>query len=271
MEMSKRPPVWYLPSFYGDIRLEQKPEAKCIVTLEQLTKQEQQAVRELRKHALKSRFLGRPWATAESFPDIIDCDGGYRSSAVHRIVLEAPIEQVQKVLSKALKPGQSLVSAVRFTSGRIEETVVAEPKNDEDEPKSESKDDETKKDDTKKDKPEAGTTVAAPRKGCPMPEFESVELKATRVLYAFLDEGQRDDFARHNRFVAVGADSGHRYLVTSRHRMYTGRGQLYDLDMEEPLCVHDWDVPAPEEMLAILVHLSLPGRENYLRYLPLGH
>ena len=43
---------------------------------------------------------------------------------------------------------------------------------------------------------------------------------------------------------------------------------LYDLDERRPWCVHDWDVPAPEEMLGLLVHLSIPGREKYLRDLP---
>jgi hypothetical protein len=59
-------------------------------------------------------------------------------------------------------------------------------------------------------------------------------------------------------------------MVTSRHardQLATYHRSLYDLDDKVPLCVHDWDVPAPEEMLAIHVLLSLPGWELYMRRL----
>jgi hypothetical protein len=34
------------------------------------------------------------------------------------------------------------------------------------------------------------------------------------------------------------------------------------------MCVHDWEVPAAEEMLALKLFLSLPEREQYIRDLP---
>jgi hypothetical protein len=37
------------------------------------------------------------------------------------------------------------------------------------------------------------------------------------------------------------------------------------MDERLPMCVHDWEVPAPEELLALFVHLSLPGLEQYVR------
>lgn len=237
--------LWYLPAFYGDIRLESKGEG-CLLILEQLTPKEQRAVRAL--HALARH---NKWATEDSFPDVVDCPGGYKSIANYRIELAAPIERVQKFLSKELKPGRSLVSAVRFSgSDQLQEFVAVDAK------KPEAK------------KPEVAATVAAPTRGCPQPEFAPAHLKATRVLEAFLSRDQREDFQRRNSFVAVGADTGHRYLVTSRHAIDPRRGQLYDLDERSNWCVHDWDVPAPEEMLGLLVHLSLPGRERYLRDLP---
>jgi hypothetical protein len=186
----------------------------------------------------------------------VGAEGGYRSGTEHKIQLDAPIERVQRELARLLKPGRSLVSAVRFADGKIEETVVIpdEPEKPEKKPK--------------RAKPEAATTVAAPVRGCPVPEFARVEVRATRVLAAFLTSDQLLDFHRKNRFVAFGADTGHRYLVTSRHIRDDERGQLHDLDERRTYCVHDWDVPAPEEMLGLLVHLSLPGRERYLRDLP---
>jgi hypothetical protein len=33
-------------------------------------------------------------------------------------------------------------------------------------------------------------------------------------------------------------------------------------------CVHDWTVPASEEMLALHLFLTMPGREHYLRDIP---
>jgi hypothetical protein len=32
--------------------------------------------------------------------------------------------------------------------------------------------------------------------------------------------------------------------------------------------VHDWSVPAAEEMLGLLVMVSLPGKESFVRMLP---
>jgi len=43
-----------------------------------------------------------------------------------------------------------------------------------------------------------------------------------------------------------------------------GRGVYYG----GPLCVHDWTVPPSEEVLAIHLMLSLPGRERLMRRLP---
>lgn len=44
--------------------------------------------------------------------------------------------------------------------------------------------------------------------------------------------------------------------------------QLFDVEENRPLCVHDWSVPPPEEMLAIHLCLSIPGYEHYVRTLP---
>jgi hypothetical protein len=62
-------------------------------------------------------------------------------------------------------------------------------------------------------------------------------------------------------------------MLTSRTnppelKMFGGR-TLFDLDENQPYCTHDWDVPSGEELLALLLFLSL-GRESYLRSIPEG-
>ena len=39
------------------------------------------------------------------------------------------------------------------------------------------------------------------------------------------------------------------------------------IDQQKALCIHDWAVPPPEEMLSIHLCLSLPGREAELLHL----
>ena len=176
--------------------------------------------------------------------------------------LMAPIEKVAKLLAEALKPGRTLVTAVRFRDGRMEEIVEAPYTDDKtlapvEEPKPEE--------------PAKAVTVAKPMRGCPPPDFAACEIQATRILSEFLSPEQREDFAKFNRFITVGPDTGHRYMITSRHardQLARYQRQMYDLDEEQPYCVHDDNaVPAAEELLGLHVCLSLPGWETHLRML----
>lgn len=123
-----------------------------------------------------------------------------------------------------------------------------------------------------KPEPKAATTVAQPVIGCPAPDFADVEVRATRVLKTFLTPQQIADFERRQQFIAVGADTGHRYLLTSRHSKYAlgfaSNRSLFDIDEQHAFCVHDWEVPAAEELLGLFVHISLPGFERYVRGIP---
>ena len=304
-------PRWYIPSLYGDVRLEVDrtgmsadggPEA-TILYAQSLSPTEELAMEALRRRALAEPTrvgplrIGRvPWASAEDFRPI--ADKSYRETEV-RVRLRAPIAAVQKVLAKAMKPGRRVVSAVRFTDGRIEEVFVAQttvagvtttttalalP--------AASKG--AKKDALAKvAKVEAAVSVAAPTIGCPAPDFGKSEVRARRVLLAFLNERQRTDLVATGRFVTRGQDTGRRYLLSLRDGpeglLRTGGRGVYDLDAAEattrrgwssstringtalcggPLCVHDWTVPPSEEALAIHLMLSLPGRERLMRALP---
>lgn len=243
---SEVPEIWFVPSFWGDIRLEpEKDGASCIVIADKLTDPEKGALAALSKHARKKKWI-------ELAEGQVIGEGNTR--------IAAPMDKVAKVIAKALKPDRKLISAIVFSDGSMmqhERRETTEPVVPD------------KVLPPKSARPKAGTTVAAPTRGCPAPDFEKAELKAQRVLETFLTAPQIEDFRRYNRFVAIG-HSGRRYMVTSRHArdsLAQYHRSLYDLDAQVPLCVHDWDVPAPEEMHAIHVLLSLPGWEPYLRKL----
>lgn len=255
--------VWMIPSFYGDLRLEAiDPKTTRLIT-EKVTAKEKVALDKLQTVARKKGWIG---------------DG--ETVVADYSLLNAPIDKVSGVLARVLKPDRKLVSAVRFADGEIREVTTRQYEDDngaETLPQARVISlDDARKAKEKKDKkpvkaPTKATTVAAAMHGCPAPAFPAAELQAREVLMSFLDDGQREDFLRHNRFVTVGATTGHRYMVTSRHardQLATYHRSFYDLDEGYPYCVHDWDVPAPEEMLGLHILCSLPGYEQYLRGIP---
>lgn len=196
------------------------------------------------------------------------------------VTLSAPLSKIQKILAKELKPGRRLVSAIRFSDGKMQEVTETQLKaidkgapvyRDPAPPPADPKAKKGLIDKAKEAVATAAATVPEPARGCPAPDFPLAELRARRVLSAFLDPGQLADFEKHNAFVTTGADTGHRYMVTSRNargRLEKYARSLYDLDEQTPYCVHDWMVPAAEEMLALHTLVSLPGRERWLRELP---
>jgi len=244
--------VWYLPSLYGDIRLEQAG-GKTTVKFLALNPKESEAMAKLRDEA-----VAKGWAEASGF----DCLALAKAAAGaepatepaaepkdYEIVLKAPIEEVQKCLAANMQVDRVLVTAVLLTSGELKEVKLGEPV---------------------PAKAKAAVTAAKPTRGCPAPNSDFVKHRATEVLRAFLTPQQCDDFDQYQQFVSVGADTGNRYMVTSRDAPdmlsdYGGR-QLYDLDDKQAFCVHyDLTVPAAEEALALHLFLSLPGHEMYLR------
>ena len=298
--------LWYLPTFYGDIRLESPGEATTTLIYEKLSPSEAEAMLSLRERAVRPKWGRRPWASITDFPIPSEQGSG-------KIKLDAPIEDVQKLLSKALKPGRVLVTAVRFAGGAIEEKREASlaPYRKEGET-TEPASGPTPPTPTPEElaaaaalvstTPTKAVTVAAPVRGCPPPDFENADIRATRVLEAFLMDDQLEDFRRYGQFVSLGHETGHRYLITSRNareRLAKAGGRsLYDLDQPRAewggniirrldaggalvddadrqdhgfgraFCVHDWTVPASEEMLALHLFLTMPGREHYLRDIP---
>jgi len=196
--------LWMIPSFFGDIRVVSTSPTTCKVLVEQATEQEQQALKTLHKEALKKKWLE---PTTTDFGAVTE--------------LHAPIEKVSKLIAKALKPGKRLVSAVKFANGKMEEVTEATFKltatSNAKPPTTRSEAGETTSRSTPTPEPAVATTVAAPVRGCPAPDFSPARLRAREVLSAFLTPEQREDFERYDRFVAVGRTTGHRYMITSRH------------------------------------------------------
>jgi len=248
----------YVPSFFGDVSLTATGPKSCVLVAERLTIVERGALEALTKTAIK-----RGW-----------CQEGTDLARLSKTDLAAPLGRVSSLLASALKPGRTLVTAVRFRDGRMEEMQEAPYADDRASPPPDEQ--ATSPQQAEPDMlpvvpPETAeaVTVAKPFRGCPAPDFAAYDVKATRVLNTFLNADQREDFARFNRFVTMGADTGHRYMITSRHNrdaLAQFHRQMYDLDDRQEFCVHDdTTVPAAEELLGLHVCLSLPGWETVLR------
>ena len=265
----KRKFEWYLPTISGDIRLTQEGTETTTLHAFELTSQETLAMQGLRDRALSTSWGRKPWCSEEDFLPVTHAT--YRTHGGITLILQAPILDVQEQLAKALKPKRKLLSAVRFQDGRIEEAFersmpLVEP----------SRNSEPSLPEFWADlHPDRAATVAAPTIGCPLPAFAEAEIRSSYVLEQFLTPDQIEDYRRYGHFVSFGRDTGHRYMVIHRERpqmisKFGGR-QLYDLETNYPMCVHDWDVPPAEEMLALHLCLSIPGREHYVRNLAFAH
>jgi hypothetical protein len=296
---------WYLPTFHGDILLTRKDPQTTLVRVFELTDMEEKALDILRQRATrKGTFSASQWADEKEFAPVSNPQ--YRTKDGLVITLKAKIEDVEKVLAKALNPkGRPLFTAVKFTDGSIEKVhrvpdaedgtrvpLIAggtKPKDDDaiegeivDEEELREKEEKKAKEKAEKAKkePKAAATAKQPVIGCPTPEFPEADIRATKCLIEFLEPKQIDDWLRHGAFVTTGRDTGHRYMIFNREAPLGHRGQfknftggasfsgLYDLDEERSLCVHDWDVPPAEEALALHLCLSIVGFEKYVRSLP---
>jgi hypothetical protein len=253
--------VWLIPSYHGDIKLEKEGPNKTLLRAYELTASEQIAMEKLRDKATSKRLVGKPWAKASAFLPLTNA--AYRTTDGVTIHLDAKIEDVQRIIVKAMKPERKLLMAVRFTDGKVEELHSVKNEGSV----------EILIPEKEKVAPVVATTVARPVNGCPMPAFPEADIRASRVLESFLTEDQIHDYRSTGSFVTVGADTERRYIIGNRERpqflqKYLGGRQLWDMENKRAICVHDWSVPPPEEMLAIHLCLSLLGHETELLNLP---
>ncbi len=251
------PIPWYLPTMYGDVRLTAQGR-ETEVEWEGLSPSEELAMK-----ALCKKFK----VTAPDFASIP------RGS----IWMKGDIKKVENVLASAMKRGRKLLSAVVFKNGRIEEIhrdseVPLEKREPYREPAAGAPEPPPPAA-LAPPEPKAAVTVPQPTIGCPLPEFERADVRATRVLRAFLSPAQVEDFERTQSFIVEGGDTGRRYLLTSRQAprerlTKVGGRSVFDLSGGYPVCVHDWTVPAAEELLELALFLQIPGKESYVRDLP---
>lgn len=262
--------TWFVPTSYGDIRLKAKSKNLTQVEICKLTRSELRAVQALKDHSLSPGLFKTAWATNEEWMAIV---GAFEigQSELHTIDLRAPIARVERVLTKELRRDRRVVTIASCKPGEYVELRAEIPpelthgtsphrepaSGPEDEPKP-----------AKKAEKAVAVTTQVPIVGCPPPNFENARVRASEVLRSFLLPEQIRDFETRQQFVTVGGMTGHRYAITSRHcRSLLGQYQrtVYDLDEGRPLCVHDWEIPAPEEMLTLHLLLSLPQYEPYMR------
>jgi hypothetical protein len=235
---------WYLPSLYGDIRLTAQGDSTEI-EWENLSPTEREALSTL------SKKFGVITLTDEA----------------GKLTIAKPIAKVETALAKAMKRGRKLLSAVVFKNGSIEEIHRTEGDEGKREPYREGKPPPAA---IEKVAPKAAVTVAAPMLGCPVPEFERAEVRATRVLREFLTPQQLADFERTQSFLVRGGDTGRQYVLTSRQApperlVKVGGRSVFDVAGNYPICVHDWVVPAAEELLELKLFLELPEHEAQVR------
>jgi len=242
------------------------------------------AVTQLRNH---KPFVGKSWVDKDAFDLAMEAHKGGHDL---RLEVLAPIEQVQAVLARVLKPGRKLL-AVAMTDDGVQEvwrshedTIPKTGHPYRDDVKRQSAEEIEKEDKKPVETPDgpaspppkdtkAATTVAAPYRGCPAPDFpENRHTRANRVLEAFLDDEQRSDWRRRGAFLATSFDSGQRYILTSRDAreplVRSAGRSLYNADTKQAFCVHDWDVPPAEELLALLAFLSVAMGERMLQVIP---
>lgn len=237
--------------------------------------------------ALK-QVRARKWASPEAWNAIQPRDFETGEAAERAIELNASISTLGDFLSAWLRPDRQTITVIRTGQGEISEMkITTEPEvvvEDEttpdnvtpiatqDPPDVTAREEPLAATGTDSTEPVKAATVKKPVRGCPAPSFEQIRLRASRVLRAFLTPQQAADFDQHQRFVSTGKDTGHRYMLTSRNApdelMHYGSRCLFDLDENQAYCVHDWDVPAEEELLALHCLLSLPGYETWARAMP---
>jgi len=282
--------TWYVPTMRGDINLQALDGGHTRLTAKELSPTEREAVAQL---AGRTYGWFKRWVPTDDYTRAM---AAFENGDPLQLDLNAPIEMVQAVLARTLKPGRRLLSVALVGDSvqevwRSEEGIVPKaltPYRGEAPPPAQDKPApvvETKPEleegkplpaaptDTLPDPPPADTkkavTVAQPVLGCPAPDFpDNPVTRANRVLEAFLNPEQIADYRHYGAFVTRGFDTGRHYALTSRDarsllRQRGGR-TLFNIDERISYCVHDWDVPPAEELLALHCFLAVPGGESYI-------
>lgn len=240
---------WFLPSWNGDLRLEQDGDDTLVVIIDP-TAGEKQVLAKLGQRAKKRGWHPTGDMLAES---TIPAGHPYRDAKeVRHARLNERLEKVAPTFIRMIKGGKQTINAVVLEDGK----VVTHTGTDADLTEFVEA--------TAREKPKAGVSAKRPTPSCPQCYVDAVE-PATDVLLSFLDEAQHEQWRDSRTLVARGGTTGHRYLLAHRHTPLAARlGRIcYDLDDQLVVHFHDMSVPPEEEVLAS--KLILEHSESWLR------
>jgi len=214
----------YIPTYWGDIRMERQGDTGTELTVEKLTADETLVVeRILKKYKIPKPDFTKP----------------------KTIFIPQNMDKVHKFVTKTLKRGMPTITAMKIAGGQVteirdlEEAEVAGAE------------------------AVATTPVPQRGCPMPIFDAtQEKSIRATRVLSLFLNPTQKRDFARQHAFAVVGADSGSKYMLAHRHsHLASEHGLVYNLDTKRTTCVEPTFLPPEEEILSLLFALSCQGRE----------
>lgn len=224
--------AWYVPSWNGDIRLEEHKEGALLTAIDP-TPAEITMVEDFLKTAREKK-----WTESEKLPP-----------ARKLVLRDVTVAEAGHTLCGFAVPKKKVLTAVVYSDGKVTATEKAE------EAAAEAKKDEDSK----------ATTVKRATPCCPACIPGVVNLHANEVLEAFLTPQQKRDWNRYRMIEIEGGYTGHRYLLAHRNTKPArewGR-MCFDADDDGVIHFYDWSVPPEEEVLG--AKLVLEHRENWLR------
>lgn len=236
---------WYIPSWNGDLRLEEAGSDKTELSIVKPTAQEVKVLGEM-----KTQFIDKDWIKAEDWKE----PSRWRK---RKVTINAPLVEVGALSQKLMKPGGAVMTAVVMSDGEVTTHCRATPEKDDEEIKD-------KVSEAKESGATAAATVKRPTPCCPQCLPGAVE-PANEVLQQFLTEEQHETWAEDRSMIVVGGMSGHEYLLVHRKSLLAGKiGRIcFDLTDGAVVHFHDWTVPPEEEVLA--AKLILEHAEDWLR------
>jgi hypothetical protein len=224
--------IHYIPSAFGDMKLERVDDKKTKLVTGKLSPLEEKACRELLvKYSVKDD--PNPWTpSVKEFED-------------KTFDLSCKIEKARDFVVKHLRPTGKLLTAFKLSA---EAEVQEAP------------------DGKVPEAAKVAVTTEVPKRGCPMSLIEEREVKATEVLRIFLSPTQLADFEEQGACGVVGGDTGTHYMVAHRYSRVAIRehGLVKNLDTGVPVCSELTLLPPAEEMLALVLALQF-REEEWLR------
>jgi len=237
--------IFHVCSHWGDIEIESEGNDQCRIRYFKLTPRERDAL-DLYLASLNDGKLAY-----------------HRLSGRGDILVPKSVVEVGAALGEHLHEENAVITAVRFTSGRVKAKrggirgLIGGLFSKKSTPKDKGLVPEVV------EKPEAAVQTPVPRRGCPMPTLTDLrEQKAADVVRKFLVGQQIEDFENRRAFLTRGCDTGHLYRVTSRWAPSVEEyGVLYDLDEGRRLCASNLTMPPSEEVLSMKFAVEIMERE----------